>query len=245
MLLAVDIGNSSIKFGIFDHDKLTSKFSIPTKRDHTSTTLAEEIGDRLPTDVDKAIICSVVPELDNAVADHLSHFLHVQPRFVTTGDDFGFTVSFPIDTTGTDRLVNASAALRKYGVPVVVISFGTATTIDVVNGRCEYLGGVIAPGMKVSAKALSFAASKLPEVEIAAPEHVIAETTEAAIQSGIVFGHIAMIDGLLERVINELGERPKVVATGGFAELLAPGIERIDVVGQDLTLEGLMMMTDR
>lgn len=245
MLLCVDIGNSSIKFGVFDHEKLTARFSIPTKRDYTPTTLADDIGDRLPTDIDKAIVCSVVPELNNSFAHHLSHSLNIQPRFVATSDDFGFTVDFPIDATGTDRLVNASAAARKYGLPAIVVSFGTATTIDVVNSRREYLGGVIAPGVKVSAKALSLSTSKLPEVEIRKPEKVVARTTEAAIQSGVVYGQVAMIEGLLKRVISELGEKPKVIATGGFAELLATEIDRVAIVDDDLTLEGLSMMATK
>jgi len=242
MLLCVDIGNSSIKFGVFDQDKLTTKFSIPTKRDYTPATLSEEIGDRLPPDIDQAIICSVVPELDHAVTDHLSHFLHVQPRFVSQTDDFGFTVNFPLTTTGTDRLVNASAAARKYGVPVIVVSLGTATTIDVVNSRREYIGGLIAPGIKVSAKALSLATSKLPEVEISKPEKAIGQTTETAIRSGLFYGHSSMIDGLLKRVAGELGEKPKVIATGGLAQLLAPDISLVNVIDEDLTLEGLMMI---
>ena len=242
MLLCVDIGNSSIKFGVFDNETLTTKFSIPTKRDHTPTTLAEEIGDRLSPNIDNAILCSVVSELDSTFADYISRFLHAEPRFVRTSDDFGFTVDFPIYTTGADRLVNASAAARKYGVPVIVVSFGTATTIDVVNSRREYLGGVIAPGIKVSAKALSLETSKLPEVEIEVPKKVIATTTQTAIQSGIVLGHVAMIEGLLKRVIDELGERPKIIATGGFAQLLAGEIDALDTVDSDLTLEGLQML---
>ena len=243
MLLAVDIGNSSVKFGLFDHDRLTAKFSIPTKRDYLASEIAEDVGERLPAEIKRAMVCSVVPELNNAISEYVTHFVHAASRFATTADDFDLSFNFPIDHVGTDRLVNASAAATKYGVPVIVISFGTATTIDAVNAKREYLGGLIAPGIKVSAQALSFATSKLPDVEIAVPDHAIATTTERAIQSGVALGHVAMVEGLLSRVIDELGDEPKVIATGGYAKLIASETGMIDVVDQDLTLEGLRMLS--
>jgi len=239
MLLAVDIGNSSIKFGVFDRDKLTTKISIPTNREYTADDIAAEIGEHLPIDVDSAIFCSVVPEVEKAIVEYVERSFHVIPRFVRSTDGFGLKIGFNVETTGTDRLVNAFAAAEKYGKPCVVVSFGTATTIDVVNSEGEYLGGLLALGMKVSARALSLAASKLPEVEIQKPEHVIANTTETAIQSGIVYGQIAMVEGLISRVINELGDKPMVIATGGFADLVTREIRLIDTVDTDLTLEGL------
>jgi type III pantothenate kinase len=127
----------------------------------------------------------------------------------------------------------------KFGAPCVVVSLGTATTLDVVNSKRKYLGGLIAPGMRVNAKALAIAASKLPEVALSKPDYLIAQTTETAIRSGIVNGQIAMIEGLVQRAIAELGETPTVVATGGFAEMIAPEIKIIDVFDPDLTLDGL------
>lgn len=242
MLLAVDIGNSSIKFGIFDDDRLASKFLIQTRKDYDPEEIAASVGDRIQTRVDSAIACSVVPEIDKALAEYLKIFVHVEPRFVSTNDDFNLTFNFPINSSGTDRLVNSFAAAEKYGVPVVVVSFGTATTVDVINPKREHIGGLIAPGMGVSIKALELAASKLPDVEIAMPERVIAATTESSIQSGIFYGHVAMIEGLLRRVISELGDEPKVIATGGFAELIAPETDMIDLVDADLTLDGLRML---
>jgi len=239
MLLAVDIGNSSIKFGVFDRDNLTTKISIPTNREYTADDIAAEIGEHLPIYVDSAIFCSVVPEVEKAIVEYVERSFHIKPRFVRSTDDVGLKIGFNVETTGTDRLVNAFAAAEKYGKPCVVVSFGTATTIDVVNKDGEYLGGLIAPGMKVSARALSLAASKLPEVEIQKPEHVIANTTETAIQSGIVYGQIAMVEGLISRVINELGDKPMVIATGGFAGLVTREIRLLDTVDTDLTLEGL------
>ena len=242
MLLAVDIGNSSIKFGVFDKDKLTAKLSIPTKRDYSVQEIIEQAGDQIPATVDAAIVCSVVPELDNAITNFVRNSFQIEPQFVQPTDDLGLTINFNVDSTGMDRLVNSFAAAEKYGVPCVVVSFGTATTIDVVNAERVYLGGLIAPGMKVSAQALSLATSKLPLVEIRKPEAVTAQTTEAAIRSGIVYGQIVMIEGLLKLIIDELNDQPKVIATGGFAELLASEIGMIDKLDHDLTLDGIFLI---
>jgi type III pantothenate kinase len=245
MLLAIDIGNSAIKFGVFDGDKLTSKFSIPTDRELTAKRLAQQIGDRIGEQIDDAIVCSVVPEVDDAVGQFIKSTFQIDARFVSSTDNLGLTINFDVETTGTDRLVNSFAAAEKYGAPCVVVSFGTATTIDVVNAKREYLGGLIAPGMKVNAQALAIAASKLPEVELNKPAHVIAQTTENAIKSGIVYGQIEMIKGLLRKVASEIGDKPKVVATGGWAEMMAAEIDQIDIVGQDLLLLGLSLIVTR
>lgn len=245
MLLAIDIGNSSIKFGVFDGDKLTNKFSIPTKRNYSAAEISSEIGDRLTHLVSSAVVCSVVPEAEPAVKQYLADSFSVEPRIVRSTDDLGLKINFSVETTGTDRIVNSLAAAEKYGVPCIVVSFGTATTIDVVNKDRQYLGGLIAPGMKVNAKALSLAASKLPEVDISKPENIIAQTTENAIRSGIVYGQIAMVQGLLERAIDELGTEPQIVATGGFAHMLASEIKLIDTIDADLTLEGLNLLYQR
>ena len=245
MLLAIDIGNSSIKFGVFDKDRLTTKFCIPTKRNYSAEAISGEVRDRFMVSIDATIVCSVVPEVENAISQFVDDSFHIEPRFVRSNDDFGIEIKFSVEKTGADRLVNSFAAVEKYGVPCIVVSFGTATTIDVVDKDREYLGGLISPGMKIAAQALSVAASKLPLVEIRKPDEVIAQTTEVAIQSGIVYGQIAMIEGLLKRVIDELNDQPKVVATGGFGEMLMHEIDRIDVVDADLTLQGLDLLYKR
>jgi type III pantothenate kinase len=242
MLLCVDIGNSAIKFGVFDGEDLTLKFSIPTDRELTVEHLSQQIGDRVGGHIDSAIVCSVVPEVVDIIRQFIKSAFQVEARFVKSTEDLGLTIDFSVASTGADRVVNAFAAAEKYGTPCVVVSFGTATTIDVVNAKREYLGGLIAPGMKVNAQALAIAASQLPEVELAKPYNVIAETTETAIQSGIVYGHIEMVKGLLRRVADELGDKPKIIATGGWAEMLAGEIGQIDTVEQDLLLIGLNLI---
>lgn len=247
MLLAIDIGNSSIKFGIFDGESLFHKFSIQTKRDYT---VEELLFDRLKlldkqfiqVDIDTCVVASVVPELNGVIAQVCGELFKISPQFVDESWSFGFEIDYhPPSAAGVDRLVNCFAAVSKYGTPVAVCSFGTATTIDVVNADNVYTGGIIAPGMATAAKALQLATSKLPNVAIEKPEGILGKTTESSIQSGIVNGHIAMIEGLLAKLDN----RGTVVATGGFARLLAPEIQAIDAVDENLTLEGLRLLAGR
>jgi type III pantothenate kinase len=245
MLLAIDIGNSAIKFGVFDGSDLTTWFSIPTDKVASQDDIGRRINDRVPKSIDAAIICSVVPEVEKGIAEFIADRYQVEPRFVRSTDELGVVINFSVATTGADRLINCFAAAEKYGVPCIVVSFGTATTIDVVDKNRQYLGGLIAAGMSVSAKALSLAASKLPEVEIKKPESLIAQTTETAIQSGIVYGQTAMIEGLLERVIRELNDTPKVIATGGHAGVVASETKAIDIIDPNLTLNGLRGLYDR
>src|SRR6476620_9772372 len=162
MLLAIDIGNTAIKLGIYDCDRLTSKFVIPTRRDYGVAELREAINGQLDGGFKYAIVSSVVPEIDRAIAGYVSHFSGVEARFVRTTDDFDLTFNYPIHEAGTDRLVNSFAAAEKYGVPMIVIGFGTATTIDVIDRNREHRGGLIAPGPATTAKALQIVASKLP-----------------------------------------------------------------------------------
>jgi type III pantothenate kinase len=247
MLLAIDIGNSSTKFGIFDGEALLHKFSIQTKRDYT---VEELLFDRLKlheqqfiqVDIDTCVVASVVPEMSGVIAQVCDELFKIKPRFVDSTWDFGFSINYdPPSSVGVDRLVNCFAAVSKYGSPVVASSFGTATTIDVVNGNEEYIGGIIAPGMATVAKALHLATSKLPNVSIEKPDSIIGRTTETSIRSGIVNGHISMVEGLLKRI----GSEGKVVATGGFAKLLASETDAIDIVDENLTLDGLRLLALR
>jgi type III pantothenate kinase len=245
MLLAVDIGNTSIKLGLFDGDILTAKFSVPTRSSKFDETITGLWSARRP-DVARAIISSVVPEAETAVADHLRREFLVEPFLVRSNTDFGLKTTYePLSSLGTDRLVNCFAAVEKYGGPAIVCSFGTATTIDAVSADREYSGGLIAPGMRTSARALHQLTAKLPEVEPGRPASVLGNTTVDSILSGVFFGHVAMVEGVLKRIENKLDERPKVIATGGLASLIAPDIPRIDVVDQDLTLEGLALLDAR
>lgn len=242
MFLAIDIGNTSIKFGTFDGETLALKFVIPTKRDYTAAEISEAVGRRLDGIPEDALVSSVVPEVDAAVTGYLSAFDGAPTRFVRSTDDFGLIFNFPINATGTDRLVNSFAAAEKYGVPVIVVAFGTATTFDVVAKSREHRGGLIAPGPATMAKALKMVASKLPEVQVVEPVNVLNTTPATAIQAGIFYSQIGLVEAAVRHIKPELGDDAKVIATGGFARLIAAKCKKVDVVDEDLTLEGLRML---
>lgn len=242
MLLAVDIGNTSTKSGIYDGEDLLSRFSLPTTLDPHQIKI---IGDKLSPAISDAIVCSVVPDSADAWMKFLQEKrINVSPA--TSELNFGFTVNYdPVSAVGTDRLVNALAAIERFGSPAIVCSFGTATTIDAVDKDRGFLGGIIAPGLRTAANSLKINTSQLPEISIEKPPHLIGNSTVTAIRSGIVFGHVAMAEGLIDRFTREIGGKPVVVATGGFASLLAEMTPRFDHVDENLTLEGLRILHGR
>lgn len=247
MLLAIDIGNSSTKFGIFGSDTLIDKFSIPTARDYT---VSELLFDRLRYvnerfyQIDAVIVASVVPEMNQPVSDACVQMLKVTPSFVDASFELGIDITYePPEAAGIDRLVNASAAVAKYSSPVVVCSLGTATTIDVVDRSNRFLGGTISPGMRTLAESLHSKASKLPLVTIEKPQQVVGRSTESSIKSGVFYGYIGLVEGILERTFTEIEERPKVIATGGFARLVSENTTLINTVDETLLLEGLFALS--
>ena len=251
MLLAIDIGNTSTKFGIYHGDKLVSKFSIPTIRDYNVRELIlghlrllkNELGQDM---VDAAIVSSVVPEVDTAVTEVCLELLRITPNFVNSSYDFDLKVLYePPASVGIDRLVAAFAAVEKYGSPCIVCDFGTATTIDAVNTRREYLGGTITPGMKTMAQSLANETSKLPDIAIEKPANVIGNSTVGSIQSGIFFGYIGLVEGIIRRMVSEIGGTTEVVATGGFASLIAENCEAVKIVDENLILDGLRILSQR
>jgi pantothenate kinase, type III len=243
MLLAVDIGNSSIKFGVFDRDKLVSKLSIPTNKNSTSEDFDRTVAENLSQNISAVIVASVVPEIEKPLNEFATRRYGTPPIFVDGSFDFGLKIRYePASALGIDRIITASAAAIKYGVPCIVCSFGTATTVDVVNADREYLGGIIAPGMNTMAEALHLKTSKLPKVEIARPKSVIGNTTVGSIQSGIFYGYIGLADGIISRMTAELDLNPRIVATGGFATLIAKEISAIRDIDESLLLEGLQII---
>jgi type III pantothenate kinase len=246
MLLAVDIGNSAIKFGIFDGDTLLSRSSIPAKRDYSNDDVLEAVGTSLDLPIENALVCSVVPEIDDVIGVLIAEKCGVEAELVRNDLDFGLKINYrPLAALGPDRLVNSFGASKKYGAPCIVCSFGTATTIDVVSTANELLGGLIAPGMATMAKALRLNTAKLPEVAIEKPPSIIANTTVESIQSGIFYGQVAMIEGIIARMLDELGAKATVVATGGFAQMIADESDMIDIVDENSLLEGLNMLFRR
>ena len=245
MFLAVDIGNSAIKFGLFDGDLLTSRFSIPTKRDANANDIKNAVEDLLSHSIDAVTVCSVVPDVESSMRSFLRDAAGVEPIFVDNSFDFGLKLNYePVESLGTDRLVAAYAAVEKYGAPCIVCSLGTATTIDVVSADREFLGGIIAPGMSVLSEALHLKGAKLPRVEPTKPNHLLGNSTADAIRSGIYHGYVAMVEGLITRTRTETGVS-RVVGTGGNAVLLSGEFAGLMDVDDDLMLVGLRMVSMR
>ncbi len=240
MLLAIDIGNSATKFGVFDGEKLSKRFTAPTIRGKSADEIWESIESEVDFLVDRVVISSVVVELVDAFSELSENHFNTTPVIVDSTFDFGLEITYdPPSNAGTDRLVAASAAVRKYGKPCIVCSFGTATTIDAVNSRGEFVGGAIAPGINTLSEALFLKTSKLPRVELAKPAKAIGDSTAECIQSGIYYGYVGLVRELVTRIRGELGEDAKVIATGGFVNLIAGEVDFLDQADESLILEGL------
>src|SRR6185295_16308096 len=196
--------------------------------------------------IDAVVIASVVPPLDQTLKLMSQRGFQLSPLFVNHTVDTGLKILYdsPADV-GADRIVDAVAAVTKYGAPCIVVDFGTATTFNAVNAAHEYLGGVIAPGLRISAEALFSRAAKLPRVEIKRPEKVIATSTDGAMRSGLYHGYAGLVDGVLEKMIAEMGSRPRVIATGGLAPVIAGASKFIEKIDETLTLDGLRLIYER
>ena len=243
MLLAIDIGNTRTKFGVYENDSSVCRFDVPTVRTNTA---ADIFQPQLKQPIHAVVISSVVPELAATYRKFAAEHFSLEPIFVDNSFDFNLKINyFPPENLGVDRLVAAYAAIEKYGETCIVGDFGTATTIDVVTVNREFLGGIIAPGMNTMSESLSWKTAKLPLIKIEKPACVIGDSTLTAIQSGIYFGYIGLVDGIIERMIDELGAKPKVVATGGFASLIAESSVKIEVVDEHLLLEGLRLIYEK
>ena len=240
MLLAIDIGNSTTKLGVFEREKLITRLSIPTGRHQTGDQIDDSISENLNYPFDAVIISSVVPETNDAFEKFCEKRFQLTPVFVDNKLNFGLKILYnPPENLGIDRAVAAFAAREKYGAPVIVCDFGTATTIDLVNASGEFAGGIITPGIATLADSLFQKTSKLPRVEIKKPASVIGHSTVGSIQSGIYFGYVGLVKGILQEMFQTVGATPKVVATGGFAAMLAESVEEIEIVDENLMLEGL------
>jgi type III pantothenate kinase len=240
MLLAVDIGNSNTKFGIFDSEKLLSKFSVSTPNEMAPEMLSSHAGN-MP--ISEAIVCSVVPDKAHPLKIALKSAFKIDAFIVSNDLNFGLKINYdPLSSLGTDRLVNCFAAVEKYGAPCIVCSLGTATTFDVVSGDRTLIGGVIAPGMQMMANALHQNTAQLPSVKIEKPGSLLGNSTLGSIQSGIFYGHLAIVEWMIHKMRKQSGPHTNVIATGGFASLIAENTTIIDSVDENLLLDGLRML---
>jgi len=251
MLLAINSGNTNASFAVYDGDSQRGRWRISTDPRRT----ADEYGVWLsqlmglkglkPSDIDGAIIASVVPDALFNLKALVRGFFGCNPLVIGDSDGNRLGIAAAIDRpeeAGADRLVNAYAAHHRYGGPAIVVDFGTATTFDIVDDKGAYAGGVIAPGINLSLQALYMAAAKLPNVAIEKPKQVIGKSTVPAMQSGVFWGYVGLIDGLVGRIKREYGAPMKVIATGGLAQMFKDAAESIENVDADLTLDGLVWL---
>lgn len=249
MLLAVDIGNSNISLGVFQGEELRATWRIATdvnKQADEYEALFQgmlSIRSLQPSCIKESVICSVVPPLTGVFQEFCERYLGHKPLIVGMGVKTGIRINYesPRDV-GADRVADAVAAYHKYGGPVIVVDFGTATVIDAISGDGVYLGGAIAPGIGIAAEALFARTSKLHRVELIAPPTAIGKNTADSMQSGLIFGYVGLVEELVRRFQKELGEKARVIATGGLASIIAKETPVLETVDPNLTLDGLRLI---
>ncbi|MDH7500030.1 MAG: type III pantothenate kinase [candidate division NC10 bacterium] len=252
MLLAMDVGNTNIVLGLFTGKTLLHHWRIATRREGTVDEyriLIQELfslhGLQVKA-VESAVISSVVPPLQVILEEMIEAYLGIKPLLIGPGVKTGMPILYDNPReVGADRIVNAVAAMERYGKPAIVVDFGTATTFDVISERGEYVGGAIVPGIQISAEALFQHTAKLPRIEITRPKTVIGKNTVASMQSGLYYGYLSLVEGMLARIKAEMNTHPVVVATGGLAHLIVGGCPLIDHIDPLLTLEGLRILYER
>jgi type III pantothenate kinase len=252
VLLALDAGNSNITIGAFEGSNLVCQWRLRTVHEQT----ADEWGILLRNlfspagldigEVDGIIICSVVPPIDSTLAFMTRRYFHTEAMFVGPRTDIGLKILYDNpNEVGADRLVNGVAGFYKYGGPCVVVDMGTTINFDVISAQGEYLGGAIAVGIGIAIEALFTKTARLPLVDFRPPKDVVGTNTVASMQSGLYYGAVGMIDGIIERILEKLGSETKLVATGGQAGLIVSGSRYLKILDESITLEGLRMIWER
>jgi len=252
MLLALDIGNTTVAIGVFKDKSAVRDWKIRSDRDKTSDEYSVILLNLLgqaglaASDIKQVIISSVVPPLTPVFQSLSQSLFGTKAVVVGPGLKTGMPILYenPLEV-GADRVVAAVAAVEKFGGPCIIVDFGTATTFDAISAKGEYLGGAIAPGIQISAEALAARTAKLPRIEIVPPKRAIGRTTVASMQSGIYYGYVGLVNNIIAEIKKELSPGAKVVATGGFASEIAPEIPAIDHVEPQLVLQGLRILFER
>lgn len=252
MLLVMDVGNTNIMLGVYDGDRLKYNWRLQTDRNATEDEYAITVKSLLREEdvsveqIDGVAIASVVPPLKFVLGKMCRKYFNLEPLIIGPGVKTGLNIKYENPReVGADRIVNAVAAIQLYGTPTIIVDFGTATTFCLVNDNGDYLGGVIAPGIAVSVEALVNRAAQLTRFEIVKPEHILGKNTIKAMQSGVYYGYVGQVDGIVGRLQREVDGKANVVATGGLAQLIGSETETIDTVNPFLTLEGLHIIYER
>lgn len=253
MFLAIDVGNTNIILAVYDGDKLLGDFSLATTTERTVDEFGIALGAFFDIckisagDIGAVYIATVVPSVIGALTGAVKKYIGKTPHIVSGAADFGIQILYDNPgEVGADRIVNAYAAREIYGAPVIIVDFGTATTLCVVSREGAYLGGAITPGIKIATDALFGRTAKLPRVEMARPERVIGKNTAQSMQSGIIYGHIGQIEYIISKMKEEISEPDcKVVAAGGLAGTIAPDIPSVDFIDRLLTLKGLKLLYEK
>lgn len=252
MLLVVDVGNTNTALGVFEGKELRAQWRLSTNRSQTADEYGILIRSLFASDgfqtrqIDGMMVACVVPPLNSVLDEMATKYFHLEAVFLVPGIRTGMAIHYDNpQEVGADRIADAVAAFEKYGGPCIVVDFGTAITFDAISEKGEYLGGVIAPGIGISSEALFRQAARLPRVEIREPERLIGTNTVGSMQSGLFYGAVGLVDGILDRLCAVLGEKTKVVATGGQAPLVATASKYKPPVDPSLTLEGLRIIYER
>lgn len=253
MLLAIDAGNTNTTFAVFDGEEIVGEWRTSTNSARTADEYGVWLGSLMALAevdvklIDSAIIATVVPQALFNLRTLCRRYYRCEPLVIGDPDvDVGIRILIEKSReVGADRIVNAVGAKMKYGGPAIIVDFGTATTFDIIDGDGNYQGGVIAPGINLSLEALHMAAAKLPRIAVERPERVIGNDTQSAMLSGVYWGYVGLIEGLIGRIREEYGARIQVIATGGLAPMFADGTDVIEEIDRDLTMHGLLEISRR
>lgn len=252
MILTIDVGNTNIKYGVFNDNGLVDSFRVSSRRQRTAdeygSVLVNLLDDRgiKKGDIEGIIISSVIPSLNYTITHMCEYFFNLTPLMVGPGVKTGLNIKVENPKeVGADRIVNSVSALKKYGAPLVVIDFGTATTFNVLDASGSLIGGVIAPGIKTALEGLVNNTAQLPMIELVSPKSVIAKNTETNMQAGIIFGFAGLVDNIISKIKKEMKEENlKVIVTGGLGEIISKEVKSITQVDRTLTLDGLKYIYD-
>jgi type III pantothenate kinase len=246
-LLAIDVGNTQTVFGLFEGEELRENWRVATERNRSGDELGALYGSFVDLDaVDGIALASTVPQLHRAYEDFAKDYAKAELLDLGPGVKTGVPIRYDDPReVGPDRIANAVAAVERYGAPAIVVDFGTSTNFDVVSPAGEYVGGVLAPGIEVSMEALFSRAARLFKVDFVEPETVIAKNTASSLQSGLVYGFAGQVDGIVERIREELRAEAQTIATGGLADLIVPHARTLEVIDPFLTLEGVRLVWER